>query len=228
MDAGFLILGVIIGTVITYTPLKLWAQYIDTIFHELGHATVGVLLGKKLKGFKLYANTSGMTITMSNGYGIRGMLTSLAGYPSPIVFSTTMLMMAVLGYQTQTMYILAGVSVYMFLFARNLFAIVPLATLFGLAILGINTGSSVSLLVIGVLSSILMIKGYKSLTNLYKYLPVGSDATNLSQTVGGKERFWIVLMMVLSGVNGVLIPYGVYQLLNAVAGIPPIPISLDF
>lgn len=219
MEVGFLIAGMVIGLSITYTPIRLWAQYMDTIFHELGHAAVGILLGKKLKGFKLYANTGGLTITMSNGYGVRGMLTSLAGYPSPIVFSTTMFLMAVLGYASQTMYIIAGVAVYMFLFARNLFAIVPLGLLFALAILGINTNEDVAVVIIGGLSTILMIKGIKSLINLYKYLPQGSDATMLSQTVGGKERVWVVIMGILAVINSLLIPYGVYQIMLSISSL---------
>ncbi len=194
-----------------------FARYIETVFHELGHAVVGILLGKKLKGFKLYADTSGMTVTMSNGYGIRGMLTHLAGYPSPIVFSVLIVVMNILGYGKETMMVLVGVSVYMFLFARNLFAIVPLAMVGGLAGASLYFDNElITFLVSGFLAGLLMKLGIDSLKKLYKFRPIGSDASMLRDFVGGAERFWIGLMMVLSVTNSFLIPWVVVAILNSI------------
>lgn len=213
-------IGFVLGVAITYSPIARFARYIETVFHELGHAVVGILLGKKLKGFKLYADTSGMTVTMSNGYGIRGMLTHLAGYPSPIVFSVLIIIMNILGYGKETMMVLIGVSVYMFLFARNFFAIVPLAIVGGLAGISLYFDNElVTLLVSGFLSGLLIKLGIDSLKKLYKYRPQGSDASMLRDFVGGAERFWIGLMMVLSVTNSFLIPWGVVAILNSIKSI---------
>jgi hypothetical protein len=204
---AYMALGLVISTGIVFSPLKRWAKYIETVFHELGHAFVGIVLGKKLKGFKLYADTSGETVTMSNGYGFRGMLTQLAGYPAPIVFATSILFLTVRGFSVQIMFGLIFVSCFMFLFVRNVFAVIPLATVFA-----IGAGSlylkndSFTIIFSSALAGLLLFLGVESLRKLNKYRPQGSDATMLGGYIGGSEGFWIGTMMFLSLVNAFVFP----------------------
>jgi hypothetical protein len=203
----YTLIGLGISAGIVLTPLKRWGRYLETIFHELGHAFIGVLLGKKLKGFKLYADTSGATITMSNGYGIRGMLTHLAGYPAPIVFSTVMLTLSFMGHSKSIMFGLIFIASFMFLFVRNIFAVIPL-----MLVLAIGLGSlylkndAFTVVSTSALAGVLIFLGVESLKKLYLYRPQGSDATMLTEYVGLNERFWIVLMMILTLVNAILFP----------------------
>lgn len=211
-----MLVGFLISYLITISPLKRWGKYIETIYHELGHATVGVLLGKKLHGFKLFADTSGVTVTMSNGYGIRGMLTHLAGYPAPIVFGSIITVLTFIGYSNVTMMIMMGVSIYMFLFARNIFAIVPLAMLFGLSYAALNIPvGQISVTIASMIAGLLLILGYQSFNGVYKVLPQGSDAAMLTEYVGGTERLWIILMMGLAAMNSILLPLGIISIINA-------------
>ncbi|WP_026801292.1 M50 family metallopeptidase [Pontibacillus halophilus] len=66
------------------TKLLQYLSNFNTLFHELGHALVALLLGNRTSRIELYSNSEGVAIshTMS---GIRGwiprIIVSLAGYP---------------------------------------------------------------------------------------------------------------------------------------------------
>jgi hypothetical protein len=111
-------------------------------------------------------------------------------------------------------------SAFMFLFARNLFAVVPLAFMGGLGYLGFYLNNPFySILLIAFLSTMIFVLGIDSLHKLFKYKPEGSDATILKFYVGGAERFWIGLMIVITIVDSFLFPYLINLLLDQVQNI---------
>ncbi|WP_109472847.1 M50 family metallopeptidase [Ornithinimicrobium cavernae] len=54
-----------------------------TIVHEAGHATVAVLTGRQLRGIRLHADTSGVTVSRGRPRGPGMVATVAAGYPAP-------------------------------------------------------------------------------------------------------------------------------------------------
>ena len=56
-----------------------------TVVHELGHAVVGVVCGRRFTGFVVNSDMSGHTVTVGRSRGVGLVLTTLAGYPMPAV-----------------------------------------------------------------------------------------------------------------------------------------------
>jgi hypothetical protein len=71
--------------VVLGTPLWRPARHLLTIVHEGAHAAVAVLVGRRLAGVRLHADTSGLTLSVGRPRGPGMIATALAGYPGPSV-----------------------------------------------------------------------------------------------------------------------------------------------
>ena len=69
-----------------------------TLVHELGHAGVGVLLGRRFTGFVLRGDMSGHAVTVGPSRGPGRALTTWAGYPAPAVVGALLVVLAVTGW----------------------------------------------------------------------------------------------------------------------------------
>lgn len=69
----------------------LWVRVrlLITLVHELGHAVVGVLAGRKFTGFILRGDMSGAAVTAGPVRGFGRVITTWAGYPAPAVIGAT-------------------------------------------------------------------------------------------------------------------------------------------
>ncbi|NHA68841.1 M50 family metallopeptidase [Phycicoccus flavus] len=56
-----------------------------TLVHELGHALVGMLVGRRFTGFVLRGDMSGAAVTVGRARGPGRAVTTWAGYPAPAV-----------------------------------------------------------------------------------------------------------------------------------------------
>ena len=56
-----------------------------TLVHELGHALVGLAVGRRFTGFVLRGDMSGHAVTVGPPRGLGRVLTTWAGYPAPAV-----------------------------------------------------------------------------------------------------------------------------------------------
>ncbi|MDJ1370149.1 hypothetical protein C7K25_01975 [Gulosibacter molinativorax] len=56
-----------------------------TLVHELGHAVVGMLVGRKFTGFVLRGDMSGAAVTAGPAKGFGRVITTWAGYPAPAI-----------------------------------------------------------------------------------------------------------------------------------------------
>lgn len=180
------------------SPLKRWANYIETMFHELGHAIIGILMGQKLKGFKLYSNTNGATITITNKHGLRTTLTQLSGYPAPIIFGVLGIISSYFNNEEVALWAMIIAASFMILFIRNAFGLIPLVMVIGLSLLGIYYSNQITqTFIILFISWLLLFRGTISIVQLWRFLPEGSDVHDLSIRVGFKERFWIIIIIIL-------------------------------
>src|SRR5699024_11568697 len=66
-------------------PLWRLARLAVTIVHELGHAAVGILMGRRFTGFVVSADMSGHAITVGPRRGVGRIASTWAGYPAPAV-----------------------------------------------------------------------------------------------------------------------------------------------
>ncbi|MFC0676001.1 M50 family metallopeptidase [Brachybacterium hainanense] len=91
-----------------------------TIVHELGHAIVGMLLGRRFTGFVVSADMSGHAVTVGPRRGFGRVASTWAGYPAPAVIGALLVQLAFSGFAG--LVLLVGVLVLLgsLLFARSL------------------------------------------------------------------------------------------------------------
>jgi hypothetical protein len=69
-----------------------------TLVHELGHAGVGMLCGRRFTGFVLRGDMSGHAVTVGPARGVGRVLTTWAGYPAPALVGAAVVWLAVRGW----------------------------------------------------------------------------------------------------------------------------------
>lgn len=80
--AVVIVLGVSLA-IIGVAPIWRVARLGVTFVHELGHAVVGILCGRKFTAFVLRRDASGHAVTRGPSRGLGRVLTTWAGYPAP-------------------------------------------------------------------------------------------------------------------------------------------------
>lgn len=83
-DPGLVLLAgvvalVLVGAPVTWPRVRLGV----TVVHEAGHAVVAVLVGRRLQGIRLHADTSGVTVSRGRPTGPGMVATIAAGYLAP-------------------------------------------------------------------------------------------------------------------------------------------------
>lgn len=69
-----------------------------TFAHELGHAVVGILTGRRFTGFVVRADMSGHAVTIGRRRGAALVLTTWAGYPMPALVALALVWLALAGW----------------------------------------------------------------------------------------------------------------------------------
>ncbi|MBK5248513.1 MAG: M50 family metallopeptidase [Actinomycetales bacterium] len=69
-----------------------------TLVHELGHALIGLAVGRKFSGFVLRGDMSGHAVTSGPPRGLGRVLSTWSGYPAPAVVGALMVWAAVRGW----------------------------------------------------------------------------------------------------------------------------------
>ena len=86
------------GLAVAVPPLWRMLRILVTLVHELGHAGVGVLVGRRFTGFVLRGDMSGHAVTVGPARGAGRVATTWAGYPAPAVVGAAVLWLAVQGW----------------------------------------------------------------------------------------------------------------------------------
>lgn len=71
---------------------RVWValRVVVTLVHELGHAVVGIAVGRRFTGFVLRGDMSGHAVTAGPSRGAGRVLTTWAGYPAPAALGAAM------------------------------------------------------------------------------------------------------------------------------------------
>ena len=83
---------------ITWWPAWQVLRLVVTLVHELGHALVGVAVGRRFTGFVLRADMSGHAITVGPPTGAGVVATTWAGYPAPAALGALLVWLASVGW----------------------------------------------------------------------------------------------------------------------------------
>jgi hypothetical protein len=92
-----LIWVIVAAGVVVLSPLWKWVRPTVTVIHELGHALVGVVCGRRFRGFVISPDMSGHAITKGPARGPGMVLTLAAGYPMPGLVGAVLIWAAVSG-----------------------------------------------------------------------------------------------------------------------------------
>ncbi|GAA1877478.1 M50 family metallopeptidase [Lapillicoccus jejuensis] len=94
-----LLLALVLGVVVVAVdPVWRVARLGVTLVHELGHAGVGLLCGRRFTGFVLRGDMSGEAVTRGPARGAGRVLTTAAGYPAPAVVALVLVAAAARGW----------------------------------------------------------------------------------------------------------------------------------
>lgn len=98
--AGTPVLIALVAAVLAVAVRPVWGvlRLGVTLVHELGHALVGVLSGRRFTGFVLRGDMSGHAVTVGPARGPGRVLTTWAGYPMPAVVGAATVWLAVRGW----------------------------------------------------------------------------------------------------------------------------------
>lgn len=98
--AGTPVLVVLVAAVLAVAVPPVWGvlRLGVTLVHELGHAGVGVLSGRRFTGFVLRGDMSGHAVTVGPARGLGRVLTTWAGYPMPALVGAAAVWLAVRGW----------------------------------------------------------------------------------------------------------------------------------
>jgi hypothetical protein len=104
-DAGIALAGppvlvVLVSALVAVAVEPVWrvVRLGVTLVHELGHAGVGMLCGRRFTGFVLRGDMSGHAVTVGPARGLGRVLTTWAGYPAPGVVGALAVWLAVRGW----------------------------------------------------------------------------------------------------------------------------------
>jgi hypothetical protein len=101
---------------IVVDPLWRVVRLVVTLVHELGHAVVGVLVGRRFTGFVLRGDMSGHAVTRGPVRGPGRVASTWAGYPVPAILGAGMVWAAGRGWSAPL--VTAGLAVLLFALVR--------------------------------------------------------------------------------------------------------------
>lgn len=102
-----------------------------TLVHELGHATVGVMVGRRFTGFVLRGDMSGHAVTLGPSRGLGRVVSTWAGYPAPAVVGAALVWAAGRGWAAPVLTVALGILLVALVRVRSLLTAVVMLVALG-------------------------------------------------------------------------------------------------
>lgn len=106
--------------VVVLPPTWRLARLAVTIVHELGHAGIGILMGRRFTGFVVSADMSGHAVTVGPRRGIGRVASTWAGYPAPALIGAVLVQIALHGWAPTALFAALVVLIISLAFTRSL------------------------------------------------------------------------------------------------------------
>lgn len=120
---GALVLAAL-AFLITWSPVGYGiVRHGVTIVHEAGHATVALLCGRQLRGIRLHADTSGVTLSRGRPRGPGMVATVAAGYPAPALLGLASAWLLAQGYAVGWLWLMVALCALMLIQIRNFYGL---------------------------------------------------------------------------------------------------------
>lgn len=99
-DLGAWALLILLGGAMLVAVPPLWrvARLAITVVHELGHAVIGILVGRRFTGFVVNGDMSGHAVTVGKRRGFGRAVSAWAGYPAPAVLGAALVQVSSSGW----------------------------------------------------------------------------------------------------------------------------------
>ncbi len=132
--SGTPVVVVLVAALVAVAVPPVWGvlRLAVTLVHELGHAGVGMLSGRRFTGFVLRGDMSGHAVTVGPARGAGRALTTWAGYPMPALVGAAVVWLAVRGWAPTVLTAVLVVLVAAVLRVRSVFT----ATVVVVAVVG--------------------------------------------------------------------------------------------
>lgn len=106
--------------VVVLPPAWRLARLAVTIVHELGHAIVGILVGRRFTGFVVSADMSGHAVTVGPRRGLGRVASTWAGYPAPALVGAVLVQISLHGWARTALFAALVVLLLSLVFTRSL------------------------------------------------------------------------------------------------------------
>lgn len=213
------------GEVVTLTPVELaiiagvalavvlvppaWqvARLGVTLVHELGHAVVGIVVGRRFTGFVLRGDASGHAVTRGPSGGAGLVATTWAGYPAPALLAAMVAFAAGTGWAAPALAILGLVLVVALVQVRSvLTAAVTLGSLAGVAALWWWGEPQLQAQVLTGAAGVLLVGAWRHVVAAARDTTAGNDARVLARLTHLPRVLWIAtFVLVCAGAAWVVV-----------------------
>lgn len=101
----------LVGAVLVLAVPPVWRRLrlAVTLVHELGHAAVGLAVGRRFTGFVLHGDMSGHAVTVGPSRGPGRVLSTWAGYPAPAIVGAVLVWAASRGWSAPVLTVVLAV-----------------------------------------------------------------------------------------------------------------------
>lgn len=179
--------AVAVGWVPAWRVLRLGV----TLVHELGHAAVGVLGGRRFTGFVLRGDMSGHAVTVGRPRGPAMVATTWAGYPAPALVGAVLVLAGARGWAAPVLtLVLAGLIAALGYVRSVLTGVVVLVTVSATGALWWWRDDQVQQHVVVGLGVLLLVGAWRHLAAAVRGRDPRSDAGALARLTGVPRVLW--------------------------------------
>lgn len=170
-----------------------------TVVHEAGHAALAVLVGRRLQGLRLHADTSGVTLSRGRPRGPGMVATLAAGYLAPALVGLAAALLLAAGRGVAMLWLALLLLVLLLVWVRNLYgALVLVVAVVGLGLLtwyGDSTTQSVAAYLVAWLLLLAAPRPVLELLSAGRRRSRASDPDQLARLTPLPALVWCLVML---------------------------------
>jgi hypothetical protein len=184
--------ALVVALVVLFVP-PVWSvlRLAVTLVHELGHALVGMAVGRRFTGFVLRGDMSGHAVTVGPARGAGRALTTWAGYPAPALVGAATVWVAGRGWAAPTLTATLAVLLVALVRVRSLLTgVVVLAALAGTGALWWWRDDQLQATVLVALGAVLLVGAWRHVASVARSRDRGSDPAVLASLTHVPKPLW--------------------------------------
>ena len=189
---GVLVVLALSAVLVGWWPAWRTLRLVVTLVHELGHAVVAVLSGRRFTGFVLRSDMSGHAVTVGPARGPGAVATAWAGYPAPALLGALAVWLSARGWAAPLLgLLLLGLLASLVRVRSGLTALVVLTSGAGLAALWWWRDDALQQQVLLGAGVVLLVGAWRHLGAVLGRPSTGSDPAELARLTGVPTWLWL-------------------------------------